>query len=311
MNLKSVTGAVFYHDPSLGASPGELHSLFHGTRQDSEENDAALAQVYEESRLEHIYHSNRLEGNSLTYAETASLVQEGVTILGKPLKDQLEARNLARALDFARSIALDSDRAFTQGMLRQVHALILSGIEDDAGEYRRTQNRISGSQHATPDPFVVPQAMTAWSDAVKLVSGKHGASDVVAGNPPLLFAAAAHALLLQIHPFSDGNGRSARVMLDAMLLRWRYPPCVITEDCRPRYIEALEAAWSGNLTGLVGLLAESIHAHANPIPRPLAPKHQGRGANCNRLLIRCGISAADTGNSCVELLVRNTPTVIF
>ena len=252
--LKSVANHAFYYDADCDSALHDLHQQHIGFWRGAALTATSLRAIYRERELHHIFHSNRIEGNALSYAETVKVVRDGEVIPDKSQKDQLEAKNLANALDYAFATADDSQRAITQSTLRQIHALILVGIEEDAGAYRQTRNRISGSPHETPDPFVVSQAMTALSDTIQ-----HAAETASeATKSPIPACAAVHALLLQIHPFSDGNGRSSRVLLNAMLMRRGYLPCVITEDRRQAYIEALNTAWEGDLTALITLCRDSI-----------------------------------------------------
>ena len=247
LGLKAISGNAFSYEASLDESMPDASMRL-------ERNE--LQRVYEATKAAQVYHSNKIEGNRLSYNETAIMITGGAELAAKPPIDQLEARNLARALDFAFDTALDHHRAFTQMTLRQLHALIVADIEDDAGEYRRTQNYISGSPHTTPDPFLVPQFMSALSDTISCATDPGELSD----KSLIAFAAAIHALFLQIHPFTDGNGRTARALLNMMLMRRNYAPCIIKADDRDCYIETLQDAWHGDISSLIALIHASIVA---------------------------------------------------
>ena len=157
-------------------------------------------------------------------------------------------------------MSFDPAKVITQNFVRQFHAILLNGIQEDAGRYRDTNNKISGSANETPEAFLVPQFMADLSDYLKQASSQYAEVH----HSPICSAAAAHALFGQIHPFSDGNGRTARhAIVDTILIRQGYPPCIITEDDRPTYIDALESAWgskeeNGDLTALIELMHENI-----------------------------------------------------
>lgn len=213
-----------------------------------------LLEMYQQVKLDELYHSNKIEGNSLTYGETVEVVQANIEIQGKSLRDQQEARNLSAALDYVHEVGMDNSVAITQNVIRRIHSLILRKIQADAGNYRTTQIEITGSRFASPEAFQVPSNMTALSDYVRVVSNP----DTPQRESPLFSAAAAHVWLAQIHPFTDGNGRTARALMNLILMRRGYPPCIITEDDRSRYIDSLESSWENeNLTSFIEL------AHGN------------------------------------------------
>ena len=227
--------------------------------QEGQLSPRILRQISQQFRIDEIYHSNRIEGNSLTIGETREVVEHGKELPQKSRRDQLEAKNLSTALDYAYETALDDARPVSQTQLRQIHALIMNRIQDDAGIYRKTQNEIRGSRYSTPEAFQVSPMMTEFSDYIMKITSPENPVDV----SPILGAAAAHARLAQIHPFTDGNGRSARALMNLILLRNRYFACIITEDDRSRYINALEESQAGDLTPFVELVSENIEESLN------------------------------------------------
>lgn len=207
-------------------------------------------------KIKNIYHSNAIEGNALDVGETRLVVEQGLTLTGKPLKDQAEAKNLSDALDFLEDLASQPDRPITEADVRQIHLLVLKGVNDEnAGRYRGQDVEISGSAFK-PTPFAaVPSEMerfSAWLQRAS-VPGFLFSSDMA-----ILAACAAHTWFVMIHPFIDGNGRVARLMMNLMLMRYGFPIAVITRDDRLRYYEALETAQTSDLTPFVALVSESL-----------------------------------------------------
>jgi Fic family protein len=184
-------------------------------------------------RVELTYTSNALEGNTLTRAQTALVLDKGLTAPGKTLTEHLEARGHARALDWARGHAGPVDEA----AILRLHAHILAGIDDaNAGRYRSVPVRIAGSATILPNPRKVPDLMAAFGAWL-------AAPD--ADMHPVALAGEAHYRLVTIHPFTDGNGRTARLLMTLLLARAGYPPALIGPEERLPYIEALEAAQTG------------------------------------------------------------------
>ncbi len=205
-------------------------------------------------RIKNIYHSNAIEGNTLDIGETRLVVEQGLTLTGKPLKDQVEAKNLSAALDFLEELATARDRPITEADVRQIHFLVLKGINDaNAGSYRTVPVEISGSHFKPPAPESIPAQMNQFGTWLQEASVP-GIRFTV--DEALLAAAAAHTWFVTIHPFIDGNGRVARLLMNLMLMRFGYPIAVITREDRYRYYEALEVSQSSDLTPFLALLVE-------------------------------------------------------
>ena len=233
----------------------ELHQRVQTMREAGTLSSQVLKRIREFFKIKGIYHSNAIEGNSLTIGETRLVVEMGMTLAGKTLKDQAEATNLSEALDFMEAIAVSREKPISVHDLRQIHALILKGIEDEfAGKYRSGEVRISGSEYSPPEAHLVPQQMDDFGKYLSIVTQ----ADASAIDLPILCAAAAHAWFAQIHPFVDGNGRTARILLNLILMRHGYPVCIITRDDRRRYYHALEESQAGDLTSLVELVYENV-----------------------------------------------------
>lgn len=209
-------------------------------------------------RLKNIYNSNAIEGNLLSLGETQIVIQEGLTITGKPLKDSVEAKNLSLALDFFEILANREGQPVTIQDLRNIHAYILRGIDDqNAGAYRSIDVKISGSEHKPPNPPDIPEMMDDLGNWLSEVSEKsYSTKNSIS---PIVLASVAHAWFVYIHPFIDGNGRTARLLMNLLLIRHGYPIAIITKDDRQRYYDALEESdKGGDLTPFLRLVLESV-----------------------------------------------------
>ncbi len=207
-------------------------------------------------RIKNIYHSNAIEGNQLDLGETRQVVEQGLTLTGKPLKDQAEARNLSSAIDFLEELVEDTTIPISGRDLRQIHELVLRGIADHAGAYRTIEVAIAGSQHDPPGPEKVQPEMDHFCDWLKGVSVP--AEEELASARGLLVAAAAHTWLVTVHPFVDGNGRVARLLANLLLMRYRYPIAIVSREDRYRYYDALEESQGSDLTPFLVLFHECV-----------------------------------------------------
>lgn len=186
-------------------------------------------------RVELTYTSNALEGNTLTRQETALVVEKGLTIGGKNLQEHLEAANHAKAFDWIMNFVKSDSSQITEKDIVRIHEIILKGIDDEnAGHYRRVAVRISGSLTILPNPLKVPDLMANFVDRLN--------KSIV---HPVEIAAQAHYQLVTIHPFVDGNGRTARLLMNLILMMHGYPPAVIMMKDRLAYLNALEKAQTG------------------------------------------------------------------
>ncbi len=194
--------------------------------------DAALVRNLEEwFRIELTYTSNAIEGNTLTRAETAMVVEKGLTIGGKSIVEHLEAANTAAALDFVKAQIKRKPNELKEKDVLKIHEIILSGIsKEDAGLYRRVPVRISGSAVVLPNPKKVQDLMDEFFKWLKKETKLHA----------IKLAAEAHYRLVTIHPFVDGNGRTARLLMNMILMMKGYPPAIIRKNDRLAYIKSLE-----------------------------------------------------------------------
>ncbi len=202
--------------------------------------------------LEYTYESNRIEGNTLTLQETALVVEKGLTIGGKSLREHLEAINHSHALEYVAELVKDKT-ALSETIVLNIHKLILQSIDNEnAGIYRKIQVLISGAKHIPPQPFLVPVQMESffiWYAENKEILH------------PVLMAAEIHERLVTIHPFIDGNGRTSRLLMNLYLLQNGYPIAILKGDTESKlkYYATLETSQSsGNNQPFLFLIAQNL-----------------------------------------------------
>lgn len=219
------------------------HQRLAALRPLSPESVASLAAAWD---VRMVHESNAIEGNSLTLRETELVLSKGVTVSGKPLKDHLEAVNLAKAWEKVKELA-KPDALLTERDLLDLHRIVLTRVEDDfAGSYRTGAVRIAGSNHVPPNPVKVPDLMEELFAEIQTIAD------------PVERAAKLHYGIARIHPFTDGNGRAARLAMNFVMLAAGYPPISISTDLRQTYYDALEAADSGDFQTWLDFLAEQL-----------------------------------------------------
>ena len=185
--------------------------------------------------LELTYTSNAIEGNTLTAAETMLVIEQGITVGGKPLKDHLEAIDHHEALLYVRALARQHAK-LTEHDVRSLHSLVVKRSNPDiAGRYAEQGRFVltEAGRHAFPSPAEVPALMGEFARWL----------GPAADTPDTAFAA--HRRLVDIHPFNDGNGRTARLLMNLVLIRGGYPPVAVRPEDRLAYVQALQAAQTG------------------------------------------------------------------
>ena len=211
----------------------------------------ALAGLEHYYDLELTYTSNAIEGNTLSAVETTLVIEKGITISGKPLKDHLEALDHFDALRYVRELA-GQETPLTETEIRSLHKLVMQrSAPEIAGQYADLPRyvRTDTGRHTFPSPAEVPPLM-----------GDFGAWIRGAPNTPDT-AFSAHGRLVGIHPFNDGNGRTARLLMNLILIRSGYPPVAVRPEDRLEYIRGLQEQQSGLVeTRLSALLYGRLHA---------------------------------------------------
>lgn len=202
-------------------------------------------------KIELTYTSNALEGNTLSRAETALVVEKGITVEGKTLVEHLEATSHALAFEMVLDLAKNSNQPIDEHVILDIHRLILAKIdENNAGRYRRVPVRIAGSTVIMPNPVKVPDLMVEFTNWLNEQTGKLH---------PVDLASHAHYKLVSIHPFVDGNGRTARLLMNLILMQAGFPPAIISNKIRKRYLDCLESAQlGGSLDNFLQLIYEAV-----------------------------------------------------
>lgn len=201
----------------------------------------ALKKIEEALDIQYTYESNRIEGNTLTLQETELVVNEGVTISGKSMREHLEAINHAEAIDYIKDFAKNGIE-ISERTIKEIHALVLHGIDrENAGKYRTVPVMISGSQHIPPQPYLIGKQMEDF-----MIKFREMEAQKV---HPVLIAAYLHDELVRIHPFIDGNGRTSRLLMNLYLLRNGYTIVNLkgSNDAKLSYYKALEASHIDNM----------------------------------------------------------------
>lgn len=208
----------------------------------------AIKKIQDAIEIEYTYDSNRIEGNTLTLQETALVVNEGVTISGKSMREHLEAINHSEAIDFIKGIAGRSE-PISERTIKDIHAIVLHGIDrENAGKYRTVPVMISGSRHIPPAPYKLDRLM---EDFITEYRRKEEARE-----HPVLIAAYLHDELVRIHPFIDGNGRTSRLLMNLFLLRHGYTLVSLKSDneAKVRYYESLEKSHTEGISNDFNLI---------------------------------------------------------
>jgi Fic family protein len=211
--------------------------------------------VLQKLRLDWNFHSNHLEGNSLTFGETKALILFGITAQGKPLKDHFEITGHDEAIKWVEDI-VNQKELLTENFIRQLHTLLLKepykvdAITDDGkltkktikvGKYKSTPNHVR-TKTGEIFRFATPEETPAKMNDLMLWLRK---KEKDKETNPILLAADFHYKFIRIHPFDDGNGRVARILMNFILMQNGYPPVIIKTHEKGEYIAALEQADAG------------------------------------------------------------------
>jgi Fic family protein len=194
------------------------------------------------------YNSNAIEGNTLTQNETEMVVRSGITIAGHPLVEHLEAIGHAQAIDYLEALA--GEAAMSEREIRELHSLILRSIDPrNAGVYRSIDVKAAGTDYEYPSHFLVRELMAGFHQWLQASNNLH----------PIERAAQAHLEFVAIHPFADGNGRTARLLMNLLLLRAGYSIAIIANTQRQAYIDAIVLHQTGGESeAFTRLVAQSV-----------------------------------------------------
>ncbi|MEO8516731.1 MAG: Fic family protein [Flavobacterium sp.] len=242
----------------------ELKNELDNMRPIDKEKEAIIMQKF---RLDWNYHSNHLEGNSLTYGETKALILFGITAQGKPLKDTLEITGHNEAINWVIDL-VKGERPLTENFIRELHSLLLKDSYKEsknaegvivprkisAGKYKTTTNHVetvTGEIFYFATPEETPAKM---HDLLNWYSEKTKEEQV----NPILVSAEFHYRFIRIHPFDDGNGRTARILMNFILMQFGFPPVIIKTEDKANYFAALQLADAGNIEAFVEYIAQNL-----------------------------------------------------
>lgn len=230
---------------------------------------SAVEKLRDHLRIEMTYNSNAIEGNSLTLKETFLVINEGLTVKGKPLKDHLEAKDHYQALEYLYDlIEKGKHHTLSEHLIKQLHMLIMQETDKEwAGRYRNSNVTIGGADHTPPDALEVPQLM---HDLLKWFSTERKKLHVVE------LVALTHHKLVFIHPFFDGNGRTSRLLMNLILMWAGFPLSIVLKNDRKKYYRTLDQADKKNLEPFVRFIAQSVERSLDLYLKTLTPTDKKR-----------------------------------
>jgi Fic family protein len=210
---------------------------------------SVLSNISEALNIEWIYNSNSIEGNTLSLNETRVILEEGITVKGKSMREHLETINHQEAIEYVESI-VHPDYTLTEKDIYSIHALIMSKIEKDfAGRIRNAGVRIVGAN------FTPPNAQKVYDLLVELINWTNIENSNI---NPIIRAAVFHHRFVWIHPFFDGNGRSVRLLFNLLLMKESYPPAIILKNDRKKYYDALNRGNNGDYNKLFLIIIQAL-----------------------------------------------------
>ena len=224
--------------------------------------------IMQKFRLDWNYHSNHLEGNTLTFGETKALILFGLTAQGKPFQDHIEMSGHDEAVKWIEDV-VKQERPLNEAFIRELHVLILKEASEkksqtpdgqivtrriEVGKYKTMPNHVlteTGEMFYFASPEETPAKM---NDLMNWYAEERKKEDTI----PVLLAAEFHYRFIRIHPFDDGNGRTARLLMNFILMSYAYPPVIIKTSDKEQYFNVLRLADAGNLVPFVDYITENL-----------------------------------------------------
>ncbi|XP_015609984.1 adenosine monophosphate-protein transferase Fic isoform X2 [Cephus cinctus] len=211
------------------------------------ENDIALIRVKKEAYFQHIYHTVGIEGNTMNLAQTRAIVETRTAVAGKSIDEHNEILGLDAAMKYINATLVNRVGSISIKDIIEIHRRVLGHVDPlESGHFRRTQVYVGG--HIPPGPsdiHVLMEEFASWLNSESAIR-MH----------PVRYAALAHYKLVHIHPFSDGNGRTSRLLMNMILMQAGYPPVIIHKQHRHKYYENLQIANAGDIRPFVRFIAE-------------------------------------------------------
>lgn len=231
-------------------------------------NDPAIKDIIQKKlKIEWTYESNAIEGSTLSLGDTIFFIEQGLTVEGKPFKDFLDAKNHVQAIDYLFDIIKDK-RPITEGLIKEINALLLYGVKDtpaitkqgrkvskpaNPGQYKKMPNHVLKSD-GTIHKYIEPEQVGAQMKQLCAWISESTKKKV----PPAIVAAIAHYNFVRIHPFDDGNGRGARILMNLILMKHRLIPAVVRNERRREYFNALSLADDGDLIPFIEFIIKQV-----------------------------------------------------
>lgn len=260
--------------PDLKELLGRIDALKEQIQHFRKLREDILGTLYQKQRIDWTYHSNAIEGSTLTRGDTAFFLQEGRTVEGKPFQDYLDARNHAQTIDYIYQNVLANNRPVTPGLIKEINASLLHGVTHTMavnqygervskpatpGQFKRFPNHVlshDGKIHYYVEPLQVAAEIEFLCD---WIADQENTSHAV------WVAALSHYNYVRIHPFDDGNGRGARILMNLVLLKRGYCPALIRNEDRRPYLQSLQSADRGNNADFVRFVARSLLQSQNEL----------------------------------------------
>ncbi len=258
------------HMPALSAQFSHIEQLNNklNSLKQAIPNGSDLWQIIlQKMRADWTYHSNAIEGSTLTQGDTLFFLQEGLTVEGKPFKDFLDAQNHATAIDILFDV-IANNRQITEGLIKEINALLLNGIKYtpaqtptgqatkkalNAGEYKKLPNHVI-KQDNTVHQYVPPEQVSVQMAELVDYINKGKEQNI----NPILLSATAHYNMVRIHPFDDGNGRGARILMNLILMKAGYFPAIVKREHKRKYLLALAQADKGDLAPFTEFISNQL-----------------------------------------------------
>ncbi|XP_008543318.1 protein adenylyltransferase Fic [Microplitis demolitor] len=211
------------------------------------DNNAALIRAKKEAYFQHIYHTVGIEGNTMNLAQTRAIVETRTAVAGKSIDEHNEILGLDAAMKYINATLVNRIGSITIKDILEIHRRVLGHVDPiEGGNFRRTQVYVGG--HIPPGPGDIHYLMQEFADWLN--------SEQAIRMHPVRYAALAHYKLVHIHPFTDGNGRTSRLLMNTILMQAGYPPVIIHKQYRHKYYEYLQIANSGDVRPFVRFIAE-------------------------------------------------------
>lgn len=209
----------------------------------------ALAQIKDYFRVASTYASNAIEGNSLTETETKIIIEDGLTVGGKSMREHFEVAGHSDAYDFMWDLAANS--SITEADIRKLHHLFYLRIDEaSAGNYRQQRVVVSGTDHQFPAPDELLTLMKDFAGSLPALQKQYH---------PVAYAALLHVKFVNIHPFIDGNGRTARLLLNVALMQAGYCITIIPPILRTDYLAATRAANKDDVQPFINFISSAVY----------------------------------------------------